>query len=271
MKNILYSNLSPDVVKNLFGCAERNMLWSCQADPRFMYYGYSPMEEDIQGHKCPILVYIHGTGGSYPTPERKRLEKFAAENKCMILAPLFPGGLADVEDFNSYKLISCYGIHFDLVLLAMLDELKQRYPAADTSNVIMFGHSGGAQFVHRFFYLHPDRLKGVSISAPGRVTRLDNEVEFFEGTKNWKEIFDREIDYEALKKVPVQFMCGELDTSYIGDSPAGTTRLQRINSLNDNFRAHGIKTELCVIPGIAHEDGGDKRIDVFCSWVKQFL
>lgn len=272
MQNMLYANLPKEVFANLFEGAERDMLWSCQADPRFMYYAYVPKTavETIE-KTCPVLIYIHGTGGSYPTAVRHTLETFADQNQCMILAPLFPGGIIDTEDFNSYKLMSYHGVRFDLVLLAMLEELKQRYPNADIKKVFLFGHSGGGQFVHRFFYLHPDRLNAVSISAPGRITLLDDSMDYYEGTRNWKETFDKEIDYEAMKAVPVQMIVGEKDTSFIGDAPYGSTRLQRIHSLQNNYEAHGISTDLTILPRIAHADGNVERTTAFCSWIKRYL
>ena len=45
-----------------------------------------------------------------------------------------------------------------------------------------FGFSGGAQFAHRFLYIHPGRLRAVSLGAPGLVTMLDETRAWWVGT-----------------------------------------------------------------------------------------
>lgn len=60
---------------------------------------------------------------------------------------------------------------FDHVLLAMVDEIAPLPLAA--GRFLMHGFSGGGHFAHRFFSLHPRRLLGASIGAPGMVTLLD--------------------------------------------------------------------------------------------------
>jgi poly(3-hydroxybutyrate) depolymerase len=87
------------------------------------------------------------------------------------LAPLFPSGIIDPSDEDNYKFIKYHDIRFDHVLLAMIDEVAIKY-RVNKDRFLLHGFSGGGQFVHRFFYLHPKRLMGVSIGAPGRITYL---------------------------------------------------------------------------------------------------
>jgi len=65
-------------------------------------------------------------------------------------------------------------MRFDLLLLAMLDEVADFWPGIQTEKVYMMGFSRGGQFIHRFLLLHPERLYAVSIGAPGRPTMLDS-------------------------------------------------------------------------------------------------
>lgn len=39
--------------------------------------------------------------------------------------------------------------------------------------------------------------------------------------RDFEQQFDKALDLEAVKKVPVQMIVGELDTKFIGDSPYG--------------------------------------------------
>ena len=48
---------------------------------------------------------------------------------------------------------------------------------------LLHGFSGGGQFVHRFGYLHADRLAGLSIGAPGRITYLDPDRPWWIGKR----------------------------------------------------------------------------------------
>ena len=67
----------------------------------------------------------------------------------------------------------------------------------------MFGHSGGGQFTNRFLFAHPERLKAVSIGAPGRPTFLNFEEDYFWGVRDFEKYFDKKLDLEAVRKIPV--------------------------------------------------------------------
>ena len=80
----------------------------------------------------------------------KAAAEFADANHMAVLAPVFPGGLIIDDDFNSYKLLNCDGVRYDLALLSMVDEMAKRYPGVETEKFFLFGHSGGGQFTNRF-------------------------------------------------------------------------------------------------------------------------
>ena len=166
----LSAGLTPQMKKNLFGNAYLNMLWHCPSDPRFHYWVHLPdcyYEEENPSYQ--LLVIIHGTGCEIESYLRAA-KGLADQNHVALLAPMFPGGLIDREDFNSYKLLSCDGVRYDQILLSMIDDMKKRYPGVQADRFFMFGHSGGGQFTNRFLFAHPERLKAVSIGAPGRPT-----------------------------------------------------------------------------------------------------
>lgn len=231
-----------------------------QYDQRLGYCLYVP--EDLGGERAPLVVIQHGTERNAAI-YRDRLRTFADENRVVVLAPLFPAGIIDPDDLHNYKFIDYKGIRYDHALLAMVDEVAARCPVAP-EKFYLHGFSGGGQFAHRFFYLHPDRLAGLSIGAPGRVTQLDDGLPWWLGTKDVEERFGRPVDLDALRRVPVLMVIGEDDVEtweinnpgesnwMDGAEQTGGTRIERLRTLERNFLAHGIDVRFESVPGVAH-------------------
>jgi len=270
-QNTLESNLTPEMKKNLFGNAYLNMLWHCPSDPRFHYWVHLPdCYYDEENPDYQLMVIVHGTGCSIEE-YLMQAKKQADEDHVAILAPMFPGGLLERDDFNSYKLLSCDGIRYDRILLSMIDDMMERYPGVHGEKFFLFGHSGGGQFTNRFLFAHPKRLKAVSIGAPGRPTFLNWEENYYWGVKDFQDYFDKELDVEAVRQIPVQITVGEFDTKFIGDSPYGDNRVARMKSLKKNFEENGIGVELEILPGLEHADGIKERVQTAQKFFKQYL
>ncbi|MAC47416.1 MAG: hydrolase [Oceanospirillum sp.] len=236
--------------------------YACQADPRFSYCLYVP-QQIHQQKNLPVCAVIHG---SRRTVEgyRDRFADFAEREGCIILCPLFPVGIPDRDDTSGYKYLYEKGIRYDLILLAMLEEVAERF-SARRDRFLMHGFSGGGQFAHRFLYLHPHRLQAVSVAAPGIVT-LPSDERWWMGLSDSKEIFGIYPDFDTIKSIPIQIMVGEqdLDGSEINLTPAsrywrpdcnkaGRNRLERATVLASALRDQGCQVQLDVIPGIHHE------------------
>ena len=250
-ENPLAANLTLEQQKNLFGNAYLNMLWHCPTDQRFHYWVHLPdCYYDEAEHNYSLMVIIHGTGCA--TEEYiKQAKELADKYHMAVLAPMFPGGLIQRDDFNSYKLLSCDGVH--------------------TDKFFMFGHSGGGQFVNRFLFSHPDRLKACSIGAPGRPTFLNPDEDYFWGIRDFKEYFGYDVDLEQVRQVPVLITVGELDNKYIGDSPYGNNRVDRMKSLQKNLQDHGLHAELEILPGLEHADGEKERVQAAQMFFVRYL
>lgn len=270
--NLLDKGLSETEKKNLLGNAERRMLWQCRADCRFSYYVYVPEYCSCEsGRPLRLFVFIHGTGRRYETEQYAVYKAFAEKEHCVILFPVFPGGVIDPDDFNDYKLIVSDGFRYDELLLKMVEEVAARYGNIDTERFFLAGHSGGGQFVNRFLYLHPERLFGASIGAPGRPTYLDPEQDYYYGIRDWKAVFGQEIDYEALKKIPVQLIVGENDVRFIGESPYGATRRERVENLRKNLEHFGICVEKRVVKGMKHSLAGEEAFRLPCDFCADLM
>jgi poly(3-hydroxybutyrate) depolymerase len=204
--------------------------------------------------------------GSFRVAETYRdlLWQFAEESGCVLLCPLFPCGVDGPSDTESYKFVYWPAIRYDSILLAMVEEVAGRL-SVDAGRFVLFGYSGGGQFAHRFFYGHPGRLLGVSIGAPGSVTLIDPARPWQVGTGGLEAIVGP-LDPSAMRRMPVQMVVGDADvdpTDVIskpgsphfrdGINDSGGNRVERLDALAGNFRAHGIDVELATVPGVAHD------------------
>ena len=102
-QNPLATNLTLEQQKNLFGNAYLNMLWHCPTDLRFHYWVHLPdYYYDEEEHEYSLLVIIHGTGCAIEE-YIKQAKELADKYHMAVLAPMFPGGLIQRDDFNSMR------------------------------------------------------------------------------------------------------------------------------------------------------------------------
>lgn len=239
----------------------KTAMFACQYDSRFSYCAYIPSDWNWEDEPRTMIVVVHGSART-PQQYRDCFSEYAEKNGLIVLAPLFPCAITSFDDMSSYKYVSYGGIRFDKVLLAMVDEMGRRYNVR-TDRFLMHGFSGGGHFVHRFFYLHPSRLLGLSIGAPGYITVLDDSKPWHAGTKGFEQVFGTGIDLAALRSVPVQLIVGGEDTdpSDINEkggnwmdelAETGTNRVERIKYLYDNYKANGLNVRLDIVPGVKH-------------------
>ena len=239
-------------------------IYSAKHDPRFPYCLYVPPNLGKTGEKPELIVAMHGTGRGF-TGYRDAFSAFARWNNCIILAPLFPIGVMGDGYRDGFKYMREGNLRYDHVLLAIVDEVCERYRLA-FERFGLFGYSGGGHFAHRFLMLQPHRLWSVSIGAPGSVTLLDPTRDWWVGTRNFAELFGQELDIPAMRKVAVQMIVGaaDLETWEITHKPggrnwmpdanhAGATRPERLASLRDNFAENGIAARFDLVPNTPHD------------------
>lgn len=174
-------------------------LFASRFDQRFSYClsTFRPSTRRRVTSAIPLAVVVHGTGR---TAQRYRdeLAEFAEQHGCVVLAPLCPAGIGEPGELNSYKRIKHGDIRFDDVLLHIVNEVAARY-RLHSDRFLLHGFSGGGHFAHRFYYLHPHRLMGVSIGASGTVTLIDPTRPWWVGTADYAEIFNATLDVEQLR------------------------------------------------------------------------
>lgn len=231
-------------------------------DPRFSYCLYLPEEKTRLSRS--ILCVIHGSYRNF-IAHRDQFIAFGQNHNCVILAPLFPGNIFGDGNLDGFKYMVEGDIRYDHVLNQMVSQVCDRHDI-DGSRFGLVGFSGGAHFAHRFLLLHPGRLWGVSVGAPGSVTLLDNNRDWWPGIRNTREQLGVAVDRQQLAEVPIQLVVGDadLDTSEIDHRPggrywaegandAGTTRPERLRALQDSLAYAGVSVTFDLLPGIGHE------------------
>lgn len=227
-------------------------------DPRFSFCLYVP------DRPSALLVVVHGSYRNFQE-HRDQFIDFAQKQQCVVLAPLFPIGVRGDGNLDGYKYIQEGDIRYDSVLLTMVDQVTSRYRLA-ARQFGLAGFSGGGHFAHRFLLLHPGRLWGVSVGAPGSVTLLDEDIGWWPGIGDMCARFGISPDLRTLSRVPVQLLVGDrdLDTEGIMHRPgsphwqdgaerAGLNRRDRLFSLLRSLQARGVSTKLEELPGVGHE------------------
>jgi len=129
-------------------------IYSSKHDPRFPYCLYVPPSLGQGGEKPELIVAMHGTGRGF-TGYRDAFSAFARWNNCIILAPLFPIGVMGDGYRDGFKYMREGNLRYDHVLLAIVEEVAERYGIA-FDRFGLFGYSGGGHFTHRFLMLARD-------------------------------------------------------------------------------------------------------------------
>jgi poly(3-hydroxybutyrate) depolymerase len=237
-------------------------MMAAQHDQRLSYCLYVPSAHDPAGPPLPLVLLQHGTART-AMPYRNHYADWAEEIGAVVLAPCFPGGIEQPGDVHNFKFLKFRTMRFDLELLEIVAEVASQYNVA-ADKFFLHGFSGGGQFAHRFFLLHPDRLAGISIGAPGRITRLDDSEPWWIGTRDVAEIFGTPVDTAALREVPVQLVVGaeDVETWEInnpggpnwmdGAEKAGRTRIERLRTLRQDYLDNDMTVRFDLVPGVAH-------------------
>ncbi|WP_439578846.1 alpha/beta hydrolase [Elioraea sp.] len=240
--------------------------WALQAEPRVGYRLCVPRGYDPGGtSRHRLLVALHG---SMREDHAVPFQSLVGATGAIVLAPMFPGGLAIPGDLDAYKFLRFEGFACDRLLFTMIAEVARKYRLeCDGTRFALFGFSGGAQFAHRFLYLYPEHLRAVSLAAPGLITLLDDRLPWWVGTGGMAAAFGaRRIDRAAVARVPVQIVVGSADDDPTeiairegahdwmpGVNDAGPTRLDRATALVASLSDAGLTVRQDVVQGAGHD------------------
>lgn len=135
-----------------------------------------------------VLVLVPGYNGRGEQMLDARWKAFATNQKLVLLAPTFHAEGKENNDGKGYYYPEQGSGE---VMEKALAEVKKR-TGAETDQVLFFGFSAGAHYVHRFALWKPQRVKAFVAYSAGW----------------WSEPTAR------VRKVPALVMCGEADERY---------------------------------------------------------
>lgn len=199
------------------------------------YFAYVP---GSAGCDAPLLVVVHGLARN----ARELAAVFASHCEAhgvVLVAPLFGESCADYQRLGR----SGRGPRADAVLEGIVDEVVLRAGAA-APPFHLFGHSGGAQFAHRYAMAHPHRVARAVMASAGWYTFPKRRRRFPHGIKRSRRLTDVRFDPDEFLRVPMTVLVGESDTGKDNlrrddrvNRQQGLTRLERGRNWVDAMRA----------------------------------
>lgn len=258
---------------------------ACDKWPRYGYYPYVPVNFSLDDHarvSATLIVAVHGSSRN-AIAQRDYFKGFAEANNCFVLAPLFPIDFSIEVPDEEYKYVIGSKERYDSILFDMITEFGALCNV-EFDCILLCGFSGGGQFAHRIMYLHPERFTAVSVGAPGSITLLDTAYPWWVGVGDMETVAGRPIDYEALRALPVQLVCGrdddlpfeiysldELGMTAEAYANYGRDRVTRMRRLCADYTAVGMNVQMELVDDAKHSpDALISRIEnFFRPYVKQ--
>ena len=196
--------------------ASRGTVPTVDVTNRTLEYFYYIPSDSVGVLPKPVLIIVPGLDGSGKPFVLGRWRKFAQASGFAIVSPTFRYNEKDYKIGKSYQFPAVWS---GQAMLDILDSVDKTHPL-DKYSLYLFGHSAGAQFVHRFALLNPERCKAVAAHAPGGVTMPE-------------------------KWVPVNF--------FITDGQNDAGRLERARNFTVSCKTLNISADLKEYPGVGHE------------------
>jgi dienelactone hydrolase len=182
-----------------------------------LFYLYVPEIALQYPADAKILVSVHEYSGRKDDPKgRKRVEEaaylwadVADEQRWVVLAPQF-----DEQRFdNDYQRLNLYGKkRADVRLHELIEEVTRLLPGIKTEKILLFGFSGGGQFVHRYALFHPGRIARAVASSAGWYTFPDEQLPYPVGISPESLPADMEPKIHDLLRVNLLILVGGKDT-----------------------------------------------------------
>jgi len=238
---------------------KRGRILQRELDDRHKYFLYVP--RDLRPDS-PLLISIHGISRN----AREHVEAFtkmADRYGAVVLAPVF----TDYR-YGDYQRLGRRGrgSRADLALQRLASHVIFEWGLA-SSRFYLYGHSGGAQFAHRYAMAYPQDVAGLGLSAAGWYTLPDPEQPYPYGIKPTPDSYGLTLDPAEFLQVPACVFVGENDVSRDGafnrsdklDAMQGRNRIERaaywVESMNRAAAAFDLRTRytLHVLPDADHD------------------
>lgn len=228
------------------------------SDKSTAYHFY---RSSLPKHDVPLMVAVHGIRRQAKLQARL-FAPFIESIGGTLVAPVFSRKRhADYQRLGRHGL----GQRSDLALKRILDEIG-RMTGISTRSVVMFGYSGGGQFVHRFAMAYPRQVLRMAIAAPGWYTFPDRRFRFPEGIGSCEDLPDVFLDPGRFLQIPTMVLVGEhdctrdqtLNRSGKLDTRQGKNRIERahrwVSAMEAAAAQYNYETEIKfrIVPGCGH-------------------
>lgn len=228
-----------------------------RGSPAREYFKYVPVTASSES---PVIVLVHGVTRR-AAEQIFRFRELADQAGAILVAPYF-----STSAFGLYQQVvdPKGGTRADLALLDMLEAISNETGAA-TDRVHLFGYSGGAQFVHRFVMLYPERAATMLIASAGWYTFPDERQPYPYGIAN--SPLAGEIEPRRFLAVERHVLVGAQDTgrgdnlrvSRKLDAVQGPNRIERarrwfqaMEDASRNYDVRPARATFEIIPGVGH-------------------
>lgn len=209
----------------------------------------------------PLFFAVHGIKRR-AKDQVKRFAPFIEAVGGTLIAPVF-----GKRRFAGYQRLrsSAKEIRSDLAFQQLIVHAHHRF-GIPPKPVVMFGYSGGGQFVHRFAMAYPRHVRRIAIAAPGWFTFPDKRLRFPLGIAEVSALPDLTFDCSRFLKIPSLVLVGDQDVgrdkslnqrSEI-DAQQGRHRVERARNWTDAMRSaagqyhYETPFQLHILPGCAH-------------------
>jgi len=236
-------------------------------------YMYRPASWNTSG---PILIVMHGAGRS-AAPSRDIWIPYADRYSCLVVAPEFSGENYPGDEWyaggNLQDMRGGFNPEANWTYMAiehLFDDVRAR-TGARTETYLLFGHSAGAQFVHRLVTFLPAARYSRAVAAnAGLYVMPDYTVAYGFGLKG-SPLAEADLTTVFSRKLIV--MIGDRDTdpndSSLANFPAaeaqGSTRFARAQNYfaaaeREAARLNvSLAWEFHIVPGVGHDEAGMAR------------
>ena len=213
---------------------------------------------DPNSKPLQVLLALHGMGSNGEEFSRDLIEQ-ADHYHWLIVAPTIAYGnwmdpsVVAREDPLLIKALSDY-----------VDQLPQLTGFKVRRQMLVLGHSRGAQLAHRFAEFRPDRVLAVAALSAGTYTLPSSTGSFPYGIKDLAQYAGRAFDAAGFEGVQFWVGVGGQDTNPADlprqwDAYEGTTRLQRAQAFEAAMQKMGASSVLRVFGDARHEVTGEMR------------
>lgn len=210
---------------------------------------------------APLVIATHGSDRDVAG----LLTGLGLEGRVSVLAPLFPAQIDGQDTSDDYKFLVGNGTDYTALMDDILAEAIGQLGTAPRC-IWLFGFSGGAQFAQRYALFRAEHLDGVLLAAPGGVTLLRDDVEWWPGLAGAEAAVGTKPQLARLAQLRTALFVGSEDQSkgVVNRGPgtrygsvhagmAGETRIDKAQALHDSLAALGAPVTLTFIQGAGHE------------------